>query len=308
MMPLVVQASTEWRERFYELLPRKPYCSDDLGYGTVIRSKSAAIKKKYIQINDPAFVRCLVFDVDWEWGAWMWESAGLPVPGWTTINRENGHSHIVYPLKSPVCRTDAARVKPLRFLAGIEFSFGRMLEADPGYSGLLTKNPLHPFWGLNVFNSNAAFDLGTLADWIDLPSSHQNKNSKPAGLGRNCTLFEEVRHWAYRSIREYWGPSGAELWHIAVLNECRKRNVFSVPLSESEVRATAKSIASWTWKRMTPTGRTEMIQKTHTDKIQSNRGKRSGIKRKERSIVRWDSLISRSVPLCPIVSHNVPEG
>ena len=42
---------TQFSDDFYEKLPKKPYCSDDLGRGVIIRPKRTAIQKPYIQHN-----------------------------------------------------------------------------------------------------------------------------------------------------------------------------------------------------------------------------------------------------------------
>jgi hypothetical protein len=289
-------------DRFFDSLPEKPYCSDDLRSGTVIRKKNTAIKKRYIQINDPTFVRYLIFDVDREFGVWSWESAGLPHPGWAVANSSNGYAHLVYPLKFPICRSNAARIKPLRYLAAIENAYLNRLGADPGYSGLLSKNPFNEFWGVTLFDGSIAYDLATLADWIEL-KPHTN-GIEAVGLGRNCTLFDSVRHWAYREIQNYWEPGGAERWNREVLLYSLKQNNFHIPLPVSEIRSVAKSIASWTWKRITPAGKNELVMRTHAPEIQSKKGKEN----RKRSRSDWDSLISRNVPESPFRSRRFPQG
>lgn len=274
------------------LLPKKPYCSNDLGFGMVVRPKNKSVTFKYLQIND-LFVKALIFDIDRPFGALAWEEAGLPIPAWATVNPKNGYAHLVYPLKTPVCRTDAGRLKPLEYLAAIEAGYRNRLEADPGYSGLLTKNPLHPDWGSVDFDGSAAYDLAYLADWIDLPKKSE-KRILPEGLGRNCILFDVVRKWAYQAIKNYWSPEGSGTWHKAVLDYCRNCNVFSVPLPDSEIRATAKSIANWTWKRITPQGREGLIRRTHTPGIQAFRGKRSGEIRKKKSDIEFEQALSKA--------------
>ena len=291
-MKLFYQIPSRIQDRdLLPLLPKKPYCTNNLGSGVVIRQKNKAIEFKYLQIND-LFVRALIFDVDHPFGAWIWESAGLPPPSWATVNPQNGHAHLVYPLWTPVCRTDAARIKPLRYLAAVEQAYRTRLGADPGYSGLLTKNPLHPDWGFVNFSS-AAYDLAYLADWIDLPK--KSEKIVPTGLGRNCTMFDEVREWAYRAIKDYWRPDGSGTWHKAVLECCRSRNVlFSVPLPDSEVRATARSIANWTWKRMAPKEKEDFVKRTHASEIQAIRGKKSGEIRKMKSDIEFEQALSNA--------------
>ena len=53
---------------------------------------------------------------------------------------------MVYRLTTPVCRSAAARDKPLRFLDGVVLALRQVFGGDPNYVGLLTKNPLHPCW------------------------------------------------------------------------------------------------------------------------------------------------------------------
>lgn len=93
------------------------------------------------------------------------------------------------------------------------------------------------------------------------------------GLGRNCTLFHEGRIWSYRAIRDYWAPDGLSRWSCAVLERLLALNgQFQSPLLHAEVKATAKSIAQWTWSRFNPAALQKLIRRTHTPEIQTKRG------------------------------------
>ena len=327
MIAAVRKVTEEWDHHFVESLPKKPYCSDELKSGIVIRSKGLASHMKYLQPNHPEFIRYLIFDVDREWGAWRWESEGLPPPAWAVVNRSNGYAHLVYPLKMPVSRTNASRLKPLQYLAVIEEAYRDRLQADPGYSGLLTKNPLHEFWGLTIFLSeNIAYDLADLAGWIDLSKSKkkQKSNNQSYGVGRNCTMFDNVRRWAYKTIPNFWGVECLNEWEKAVSRECESVNgQFKIALPESEIRGMAKSIARWTWKKITPEGKCKLVLKTHTREIQSRNGKKGAEKKKSVAetngipgLLRLYPTKSRSGPNHPImsrkawvpISDNSPQG
>jgi len=59
---------------------------------------------------------------------------------------DSGRHHVVWGLKSGVCKSLRARSAPLRYLAAIEEGYRQILDGDPGYADVLTKNPLHPSW------------------------------------------------------------------------------------------------------------------------------------------------------------------
>ena len=94
----------------------------------------------------------LVFDIDREGAVFAWYDENLPTPLWTSMNPENGHAHIAYRLKIPICTSDIAHIKPIRFLAAIESAMIEKLKSDRGFAGLLTKNPLHPHWQNKVWD------------------------------------------------------------------------------------------------------------------------------------------------------------
>lgn len=251
-MQLCVKAeqSNAFQLDLIETLPHKPYCTDELGV-TYIRPKSTAIKKKYLQVNQPKLVTYLVFDIDRQGGVLAWYDNDLPTPYWTSKNPENAHAHIAYRLKVPFCTSDIAHSEPIRYAAAIESAMIERLKADRGFAGLLTKNPLHPHWE-NEFWTEYEYTLDELAEYLDL-KGHPLRGSETSGLGRNCELFDNTRQWAYRAIREYWAPNYKRKWNAAVYDKVESTNSqFKVPLPVSEVKAIAKSIANWTYREFTP--------------------------------------------------------
>ena len=244
---------------FVERLPHRPYCTDDPAQGLLIRPQATALAYRHIQHNPPPHVSTLIFDIDRPDGYHSWDDAGLPAPNWVCVNLKNGHAHYGYLLATPVARTSAARQKPLRYLAAIERVLTHRLGADVGYAGLITKNPLHDDW-LTIWHHSEAFPLDYLAEFCpdaDLAAYSRRSRNEASGLGRNVTLFDEVREWAYSAVRAYWRPNGYEAWADAVRAACDDVNGgFALecggPLPISEIKATAKSIARWVWQRFTP--------------------------------------------------------
>lgn len=232
-------------------LPRRPYCTDNLERGLIIRPASIAVEKSHLQLN-PAYVRhWLVFDVDIPLAAIAWETANLPAPNWIAVNPVNTHAHYGYLLEVPVITAPAGRDKPLRYAAAIESAFRLGLKADPRYSGLVSKNPLHVQWK-TWFIHDRAYSLEELADWVTLPKPSR-LSEENVGLGRNVTLFDHLRTWAYSMVRTYKSAdANQELWARALLHEAEGLNSrFVTPLAFPEVRAVAKSVAKWTWRRFT---------------------------------------------------------
>jgi len=240
---------TQFSDDFYEKLPKKPYCSDDLGRGVIIRPKRTAIQKPYIQHNPPCLVSSLVFDIDRPDAYFAWSDANLPIPTWIAKNRQNGHAHIGYMLVAPVCTTHRAKQNVIQYLAKIEQAYTLALGADRGYTGLITKNPCHGTWENHTFGVQP-YELNYLADFVELQELKTNLK-EVSGLGRNCTMFDTVRFWAYEAIRAF--VSGApDNWYTEVLKVAiNANNAFIEPLPYSEVKATAKSIARWVWRNHT---------------------------------------------------------
>lgn len=243
-------------ESFVETLPQKPYCTDDYRFGTTIRPKEQAIKKKFIQPNSPWNWNYLVFDVDRPGASWDWFDRACPAPNLIAENPANGHAHLFYGLDAPVHAHDGARNKPLRYAGAVSVALSRMLDADPAYQGLLSKNPLHPFWNVDIVDP-ALYSLGGLAGFLDLEGLTDSRRHLPeTALGRNCTLFDETRFWSYRQIRQPGQWLGEDFFIMAVTEYAGTYNqqTFEKPLPWAEVKAIGKSVGRWTFRNMSPEG------------------------------------------------------
>jgi hypothetical protein len=241
-------------ELFRQSLPAKPYCSDNLSLGLQIAPAIKAIERRYIQPNSPWDLRWLVYDIDRSTALFDWNDARAPAPNIMVLNPDNYHAHFLYGLEVPVYKQPKAHTAPIRYAAAIDVALSVKLQADPGYSGLMCKNPLHPHWQVAVYEGRS-YDLDWLADCLDLgPYQDKRKHLPPIGLGRNCTLFEVTRRWAYSRIRrEGWRESG---FIEAVTEYAGKynRERFPVPLPWAEVKALGKSVGKWTYRNMSVEG------------------------------------------------------
>ena len=232
----------------FNSLPNKPYCMDDKPGYMLIRSKAIAIKKPYIQVNPPVTTIYFVFDDDKNDAALSWFDANLPAPFWTTQNPENGHAHICYKLEIPLHTSEFSSIKAIKYAQAVYYAYALKMGADLSYSQLITKNPLHP-QHRTTYWTKQAYSLDYLADFVDLPKKLPKK-LEVVGLGRNVTMFEKGRRWAYTAIRDYMHHHSSSAWEHAVKTHLEAINsTFEPPLPHSEVKATAKSIAKWVWQR-----------------------------------------------------------
>lgn len=261
---------------FNDRLPRKPYFSDDLHFGVRIAGKEHAILAKYIQFNQPHAMFWLGFDVDRVGAAIDWSDRNAPAPTLTITNPENGHAHLLYALKTSIRTAPDGKVKPLRYAAAVENALRKKLEADTGYSGLICKNPNHGRWKIAVWQPEL-YTLDWLADFLDLNAANDKEIVADYGLGRNCTLFDKTRKWAYRAIRQGWPEY--DQWIHACYERASAYNLqFPFPLDEKEVVGLSKSIAKWTFNNFSKEEFEDYVRKTHSSSVQAIRGKKGGLK------------------------------
>jgi hypothetical protein len=244
--------------------PKRPYCAFVKNHA-IVRRQDIALGAPYLQLNPPVHRSWLLLDIDRAGASHAWDDAGLPAPTYCAINRQNGHAHLGYALSAPVCTSDAARMAPLRYLAAIEYAYIEKVRADAAFTGPLAKNPLHPSWQVWEPANAPVYELGYLADFVDLPSK---RLPKTPGVGRNCDLFDGLRKWAYSAVRKYWRPGGEERWRTAVRLQAEALNTFAVPLGAAEVAGIARSVARRVWRWFSPAEFRE---------VQAARGQRGGI-------------------------------
>lgn len=186
-------------------LPIRPRATDDYKQGVQRMSWKSAQSKRSIELNPPAHIYWLLFDCDHSEYE-RWKNAGLPEPAFITINPSNGHHHVAYRLKMPVCRSEHARIRPLAYLRAVQEAMRLVLDGDPHYAGVLTKNPLHPAWVTIHPLQIPEYTLAQLAAAVNLQATksspggrrHRHANTEVSltdvGVGgRNRALFDAVR-------------------------------------------------------------------------------------------------------------------
>lgn len=257
--------------RYYvDNLPYWPYCAKGLG-ALYKRPRDHYKKYTHIEHNEPTLVRWLVFDIDYNvnLGSFVWDRKDIPVPNIVVRNPDNGHAHFFYKLKDPVGRSSTSHQGPMRYLAHIENGLCEYLKADRGYTGLISKNPFHHEW-LTHFIHNHGYTLGELDDYVPETCYIRSKSySETYGLGRNCSVFELLKQWAYKAFRLDFNYS-TKGWDEACLKQASDFNrdvCLESPLPHNELKAIAKSVAKWVSAHFKP---------REFKVIQASRGKRKG--------------------------------
>ena len=165
----------------------------------------------------------------------------LPEPNMIVQRRCNSHSHVSYCLAKPVHRGASAREAPLRLFARVAEFYRHALGADPGYSGVLTHNPMSSAQRgefLTHWGCKRPYSLGELSEVI--PKGWRLPVVATTEAGRNWSLLRALLKWA----------GSASNIRREVLAVARVINAgFDPPMSDNEVAGIAKNVEGYrrTW-------------------------------------------------------------
>ncbi|MGW5289746.1 replication initiation protein [Rhodococcus pyridinivorans] len=230
------------------LLPHRPFATNQLEHGQYRMSRDQALMMRYIQHSPHALLGSIVIDCDHPDAAMraFEKPSDHPTPSWVAQS-PSGRAHLGWWLGDHrVCRTDSARLTPLRYAHRIERGLCISVGGDFSYGGQLTKNPIHPEWE-TIYGPADPYSLRDLAT-IYTPRQAPRRPDRSVGLGRNVTMFDTARKWAYP---QWWHHrhGTVDQWLQLVLQRCHGINSeFADPLPFIEVRATAYSIGKWIWR------------------------------------------------------------
>ncbi len=234
--------------------PYLPRCSDNKT-AALVRPAHYAIRYPYMQVNRTGMVSWLIFDLD-HTNANIWDDVGLPAPNLIVRNRRNGHAHLYYAVV-PVCTSEHARAKPIQYMKAIYSAMAQKMEADEAYSGPVAKTPGHPWWATTEIH-NKEYELGELAESVELVVTRwgTGPNMDAVSHSRHCTIFEELRFYAYSIVASMRDTSSytsfiRRLDAFAHNHNNFVRRGFNANLTVSQVKATVRSVARWTWDNYT---------------------------------------------------------
>lgn len=239
-------------------LPERPYAVDKHWHENKPMSVTEALSKRNIQINPPGRTNLLTIDVDHDDGVMRaLDGKSHYRPTWIAENPENGHVHVGFRIAAPVATAGRARQEPIDLAADLHEGLRRSMGGDIAYKGFMTKNPLHPDWEVywgddQAIHGYAMKELAAMlrSDGFMPPNGWKNERirlrQQHVGLGRNSSLFENLREWAYPQINKYWGDF--EGLHRAIENVALQINVDMNEgnlLPTAEVLSTARSVAAF---------------------------------------------------------------
>lgn len=229
---------------FKENLTARPFCRNFKDERVRILPKDKAINYNNIQTDHPHWQNYFVIDIDTNWLNVL-DKTELK-PNILVSNKENARAHLFFRIEA-LCKTESARIKPLKYAASIERSLCFHLEGDSCFNNQTTKNPMKTDFYKVLSFRDKAYSFSELHEYLDL-SKRVVKQQEVTGLLRNCEMFDIVRYKAYEIAKTYQNQSNFDSFYKFLLNYAEKNNTFKNPLAISEINSVVKSVAKWTFK------------------------------------------------------------
>ena len=163
------------------------------------------------------------------------------------------------------------------------------MAADRHYVGLITKNPMHPHWRVE-WRRDEPYTLPELADWL-FPKDMQPDPSVETtfGVGRNVTVFDELRLIAYREVWTFKRTGSLETFRARLERVAIGINMqFRKLQAEPKPRAIVEIVAEWTRRHRatgvfqpqpTPSGKARRRTLGHHVVLKTRPAKSDGIPR-----------------------------
>ena len=252
---------------FQHWRPEYPLAADVLSKGVYRMKRHEAIFKRHIEVNTFGMKNLLTFDLDddeadWTIKALVYDEGLIPEPSWWTINPESGHAHVGYVLHDGVAVSPISRKAPMEYLRDIDHTLSTRMKADPAYSKMFTRNPLHErartHWGASQPYTLRGLhkSLGDLEKVSARDYSGDMENAGENVESRHQSLFEKASKHSHKIWYEHYMDNErkglgrltheqAVIEHAVALN--LQDNV-SDPLPRREVESLAMSCARWTWR------------------------------------------------------------
>ena len=176
-------------------LPSYPFILTERG--VYRRPLAEALKHPRIQLNASNSTAVVTIDVDSD--SWIAECArrrerNLAVPSWVTYRYSNHRAHVAFVLKMPVHKNAESSRRAMWYLAAILAFLQDSFNGDPGYTGLITRNPIYKSSELcTQWTKGKGFTLKQLA--LGMPAEIKAVSKRRLlnnAIGRNCSMFSTL--------------------------------------------------------------------------------------------------------------------
>lgn len=261
-------------EQYKSKLPPKPYHTNDYYFGKKIGALDSALKSNHIQPNSLTHKYFMIFDLDGDLSVLDWADKGLPAPHLIVRNLDNGRSHMTYILKTSIKNDVTGLQKPIKYFSDVEHGLAVRIGADMNYNGLLTKNPFKSSAYKILSYESAPYDLDYLNEFVDKVLVKKQRDEKKKkkiedgfASGRNCTLFENLRLWAYAN----WHRCHQTELRSNILEQAMVLNTFECELGIKEVETIANSVYRFITRHFS----IERLNELKSDRARQSRKKSS---------------------------------
>ena len=167
-------------------------------------------------------------------------------PTWIVQSLDTGKMHLGYILETPVHRNPESLKGPLKKLTDVTDRLTHHLGGDPGYGGLITRNPLAPGPDTHVYwQSFLPYTLTQLDKRLPRAKRPRGEQLEPTGIRRNVTTFEELVQAGVQTALAQ-ADRGRRMGRGMVGARARvQRHAERPPLAGFECRSIAKSCARY---------------------------------------------------------------
>lgn len=130
-----------------------------------------------------------------------------------------------------------------RYLRAIESAYDTKYGCDKDFQRHIHRNPLYFKSDVDWRHSNS-YTLKELSEVVDLKTvvSEKTKLARESAEGRNSALFDELRQWAYKQIKNL-STCDFEAFTRQIMVRANHLNTFPIPLSDSELKTISRSIS-----------------------------------------------------------------
>ena len=289
----------EIRRDLYYSAPYAPFCSDNKTAGFQLPRRDA-FKRQYVQLNPPCNYKVFVIDIDHEDES-LWNNEEVPTPNVIIRNKNNRKVHLLFRIDDVLIKTVKNDVivkdSPIQYAKAVYYGLCKKLGADrAAFNNVVSKNPFHPAFNTEFIHSQV-YKLKDLAEFAtpDWSVYRRGEKENPNPESRNLSLFHKVRFVAYGQVQRYRLANDMEGFYRAVLTECELENKFrgkgfkeNVDLPSSQVKAIAKSIATFTWNKYKGSKVNRGVMSLPHDMDQKEKQKKAALyvakKKKDRTI------------------------